>query len=275
MRCAFGTQQSCRVGHDLTIWRVHCAHFGHPTPSYQPRNAAPLTSQQASAKHGAALPPPMLRSTCAPIFPPQPRPMRHLLCQPPVLLPSIFPPQPRPRPCTSRLAPLHLPSPAPCASRLAPLHLPSPAPSPPMHLPSRSPPSSLPGPVLLHIHLPSPTTHALSRSSAALATKREPKRRRCFWEKHKKKIEASSWSGFWVHCLALFWIMFLRRNWRAFQLYILERCAATPCLSHVFTPQKHLRAPLPKPNTGFAQGRVPQEFPAFSSTSQNGTAPSF
>ena len=144
-----------------------------------------------------------------------------------------------------------------------------------MHLPSRSPPSSLPGPVLLHIHLPSPTTHALSRSSAALATKREPKRRRCFWEKHKKKIEASSWSGFWVHCLALFWIMFLRRNWRAFQLYILERCAATPCLSHVFTPQKHLRAPLPKPNTGFAQGRVPQEFPAFSSTSQNGTAPSF
>ena len=28
-------------------------------------NTAPLTSQRASAKHGAALPPPMLRSTCA------------------------------------------------------------------------------------------------------------------------------------------------------------------------------------------------------------------
>ena len=40
---------------------------------------------------------------------------------------SIFPPQPRPHPCTSRLAPLHLPPP-----------------------PSRSPPSSLPSPVPNH-----------------------------------------------------------------------------------------------------------------------------
>ena len=40
----------------------------------------------------------------------------------------------------------------------------------------------------LHIHLPSPPTHALSRSSAALATKREPNHRRCFWEKLTTKL---------------------------------------------------------------------------------------
>ena len=34
----------------------------------------------------------------------------------------------------------------------------------------------------MNTHLPSTTTLALSRSSAALATKREPKQRRCFWE---------------------------------------------------------------------------------------------
>ena len=119
---AFGTQQSCRVGHDLTVWRMHCAHFGHPRPSYKPRNTAPLTSQRASAKHGAALPPPMLRSTCAltrrslqgclwrnhvlvtsisaaqastPMH--SPAPSTHAPSTPTHLsLPSIFPPQPRP-----------------------------------------------------------------------------------------------------------------------------------------------------------------------------------
>ena len=35
---------------------VYCAHFGHPTPSYQPRSTAPLTTQHTSAKHGPALP---------------------------------------------------------------------------------------------------------------------------------------------------------------------------------------------------------------------------
>ena len=68
-------------------------------------------------------------------------------------------PQPRPHPRTSRLAPLHLPAPS--------VSLPS--------LPS--PPSSLPKP-----SHPCPRQR-LSRSSAALATKREPKHRRCYWEK--------------------------------------------------------------------------------------------
>ena len=136
--------------------------------------------------------------------------------------------------CTSRLAPLPLPSTAPSTmhlpSRLAPLHLPSRSPpfpstalSTPMHLQSRSPPF-LPHPVsrpFPSMHLPSrsppflpqPRPHprasrlaplsfllpstapstptlrltklALSRSSAALATKREPKHRR-FGKNHRR-----------------------------------------------------------------------------------------
>ena len=62
--CGSGMQQSCHFGHDSTVWRMHCAHFGHARPSYKPRNTAPLASERASAKHGAELPPPMLRSTC-------------------------------------------------------------------------------------------------------------------------------------------------------------------------------------------------------------------
>ena len=129
------TQQSCRFGHDFTVCRMHCAHFGHPTPSYKPRNTAPLTSQHASAKHGAALPPThasWLRSTCA-------------LTRSSATMSSELAYQPRncPHPChaqcTSRLAPLHLPSPHP--SRSHPSSLPSSrlAPLPPMRLPSRSP----------------------------------------------------------------------------------------------------------------------------------------
>ena len=34
--------RSSRVGHALTVWRIPCAHLGHPTPSYQPRCTAPL-----------------------------------------------------------------------------------------------------------------------------------------------------------------------------------------------------------------------------------------
>ena len=88
----------------------------------------------------------------------------------PMRLPSRSPPflsQPRPHPRASRLVSLSFhPS------------FPSPA-----HLPYRAPPSSIHSPV--HAHLPSTTTLALSRSSAALATKREPKHRRCFPETQK------------------------------------------------------------------------------------------
>ena len=106
---------------------------------------------------------------------------------PPTHVPSRSPPSSQPSPVLpSRSPPSSLPSPVPtppCASRLAP-----PTHAPPVSLPSLpSPPSSLPNPVHLYIHLPSTTTHALSRSSAALATKREPKHRRCFWEKQSSK----------------------------------------------------------------------------------------
>ena len=46
------------------LLRAFCT-FWTPKTIPQPRNTAPFTSPRASAKHGAALPPPMLRSTFA------------------------------------------------------------------------------------------------------------------------------------------------------------------------------------------------------------------
>ena len=115
--------------------RAFCT-FWTPKTTPQPRNTAPFTSPHASAKHGAALPPP-----CFVLLLHCPRAACNDACDP-RQLPSRSPPQPRSHP----------------ASRLAPLHLPSPTPSPPMRLQSSSPPSSLPSPVPIHappVSLPS------------------------------------------------------------------------------------------------------------------------
>ena len=99
----------------------------------------------------------------------QPRKIaKHGAAIAPSMLRSTPVSRPAPLPSTASSTPI-------CASRLAPL------PSFPSLFPSN--------PVRLHIHLPSPTTHTLSRSSAALATKREPKHRRCFWEYNTGKRE--------------------------------------------------------------------------------------
>ena len=205
--CALPPEQPCGATMCSTqpcLPRAFCT-FWTPKTIPQPRNTAPFTSPRASAKHGAALP---THYFCT--APEQPAMMLvmlagsrlaalHFPSPAPVSLPSIFPPQSRPHPRASRLAPLHLPSPArsplhlpspapappifppqpqprPCACALAPLHLPSPAPSPPTRLPSRSPPSS-PPPFSV------PDNVSFSSLSPELATEREPKHRRCFWEK--------------------------------------------------------------------------------------------
>ena len=156
-----------------------------PAPSPPMRRLAPLHLPSP-----APSPPMRLPSTHAPpvslpsIYSlPNPVPTRA----PPASLPSIFPPQPRPHPCAFRLAPLHLLVPT-HASRLAPLHLFPPQPRPHPCASRLAPLPSFPS-LFLPFRLPFPTPSTSTsifrprqRSPPALATKRKPKHRRCFWK---------------------------------------------------------------------------------------------
>ena len=122
---------------------------------------------------------------------------------PPVSLPSMFPPQPRSHPRASVSLPV--PTHAPLVSLPSIYSLPNPVPTraPPVSLPSLPSPPFLPLPSFPSLFLPFPlpfptpspsTSTSIFRprqrkSLSALATKREPKHRRCFWEKTNLQSE--------------------------------------------------------------------------------------